>query len=282
MRDNHVDDKYFYEIIVETGPKDADATTANISFVLSGSECDTEVRCFTDDERRPFMKGSRDGFLMSVPHPLGDLEYLRIWTDSSGLGEMSAWYLLSILVHDIQTGKVNRFVADQWLAIDRGTFEDDITIPASGIDDKLESDYLVKAGRGRQLSDDHIWWSIFTRPVRSRFNRKQRVSAAFAFLYLSFLVNAMYYGVSNEKVTHALFRLSILPVDSGDIIVGLISNLIVFPPTILMVLLFKKSKAATKRKSRIDLGIDEAVEKGRFRPPEDGGQQREATEHDEA
>ena len=27
MRDNYPDDKYFYEIIVETGPKDADATT---------------------------------------------------------------------------------------------------------------------------------------------------------------------------------------------------------------------------------------------------------------
>ena len=97
MRDNHPNDKYLYEIIVETGPKDADATTSNINFVLSGSECDTEVRCFTDDERQLFKKGSRDGFLMAVPHPLGDLEYLRIWTDSSGLGEMSAWYLLRLV-----------------------------------------------------------------------------------------------------------------------------------------------------------------------------------------
>ena len=132
MRDNYPDDKYFYEIIVETGPKDADATTANINFILSGSDCDTEIRCFSDDERQIFKKGARDGFLMAVAHPLGDLEYMRIWTDSSGLGEMSAWYLLSVIVHNVQTGQVNRFVADQWLAIDRGTFEDDITIPASG------------------------------------------------------------------------------------------------------------------------------------------------------
>ena len=123
MRDNHPDDKYFYEILVETGPNDNHATTSNINFIISGSECDTEVRCFTDDERGIFKKGARDGFLMSVPHPLGNLDYLRIWTDSTGLGEMSAWYLLSILVHNIQTGEVVRFVADQWLAIDRGTFE---------------------------------------------------------------------------------------------------------------------------------------------------------------
>ena len=60
------------------------------------------------------------------------------------------------------------------------------------VNDTVETDYLLKAGRSRQLSDDHVWWSIFTRPIRSRFNRKQRVSAAFAFLYLSFLVNAMW------------------------------------------------------------------------------------------
>ena len=50
------------------------------------------------------------------------------------VGEMSAWYLLSVLVHDIQTGEVTRFVADQWLSVDRGTFEDDITIAASKVE----------------------------------------------------------------------------------------------------------------------------------------------------
>ena len=84
---------------------------------------------------------------------------------------MSAWYLLSVLIHDVQTGEVTRFVADQWLSVDRGTFEDDITIAASKETDELESGYLIKAGRARALSDDHVWWSIFTRPLRSRFSR---------------------------------------------------------------------------------------------------------------
>ena len=128
---------------------------------------------------------------MSVPYPLGSLEYFRVWTDSSGLGEMSAWYIMSIMVHDVQTGEITRFIADQWLALDRGTFEDDITIPATMENEKLETDFLLKAGKSRVLTDDHLWWSIFTRPFRSRFNRKERVSVAFAFLFLSFLVNAM-------------------------------------------------------------------------------------------
>jgi hypothetical protein len=44
MADNHPDDKYFYEIVVETGPKDSHATTANIHFILAGNDEETDVR----------------------------------------------------------------------------------------------------------------------------------------------------------------------------------------------------------------------------------------------
>ena len=50
-------------------------------------------RLFNDSERKIFRKGSIDSFLMSTPRPLGELQYLRVWTDSSGLGDMSAWYV---------------------------------------------------------------------------------------------------------------------------------------------------------------------------------------------
>ena len=50
-------------------------------------------RLFNDPERKIFRKGSIDSFLMSTPRPLGELQYLRVWTDSSGLGDMSAWYV---------------------------------------------------------------------------------------------------------------------------------------------------------------------------------------------
>jgi hypothetical protein len=96
---------------------------------------------------------------------------------------------------------VTKFIADQWLSIDRGTFEDDITIPSQSEDEEVDTSYLLKAARSRKLDDSHLWWSVFSRPIRSRFNRKQRVSVAFAFLYLSFLVNAMYYGVTSERPT---------------------------------------------------------------------------------
>ena len=73
-----------------------------------------------------------------------------------------------MLIHDVQTGVVTRFVANQWLAIDRGTYEDDITIHATSEDDVLDSNYRLKSSGGNSLSDDHLWWSVFSRPLRSR------------------------------------------------------------------------------------------------------------------
>ena len=78
-------------------------------------------------------------------------------------------YLLSVLVHDVQTGVVTRFVANQWLAIDRGTYEDDITIHASAEDDILDSAYRLRSSGGNSLSDDHLYWSVFSRPLHSRY-----------------------------------------------------------------------------------------------------------------
>lgn len=44
LADNHPDDKYLYEILVETGPLANHATTSNISFILFGDEEDTGAR----------------------------------------------------------------------------------------------------------------------------------------------------------------------------------------------------------------------------------------------
>ena len=44
MADNHPDDKYFYEVVVETGPMATHATSSKINFILSGEDEETDVR----------------------------------------------------------------------------------------------------------------------------------------------------------------------------------------------------------------------------------------------
>ena len=50
--------------------------------------------------------------------------------------------------------------------------------------------------------------------------------------------------------------------------VGLISNLIVFPPLILAAILFKRGAVFRKRPNRIDKSVEIAIEDESFEPPE--------------
>ena len=228
MADNNPKNKYMYEILVETGPMASHATTSKIQFILTGEKGDTGVRTFNQpllalftkklkNKYTPFKKGARDSFLMTTDKPLGDLNYLRIWTDSCGLGEMSAWYLMSVKVTDIQTDQSTDFIVDQWLAIDRGTFEDDVTVPSFKVGEELHRDYLLKSAINHKFSDDHVWWSVFSRPIRSRFNRKQRITVCMVILMLTIMVCGIYYHVTSGEIMDALWTLGPVGVDARDV-----------------------------------------------------------------
>ena len=71
--------------------------------------------------------------------------------DSSGLTDKGSWYLMSVNVLDIQTGIRTKFIADTWLALDRGEYEDDITLHAIDEEDAPEAAYLFKSGMNRKV-----------------------------------------------------------------------------------------------------------------------------------
>lgn len=51
---------------------------------------------------------------------MGDLQFLRIWHDNSGLGPNGSWYLSFIVFRDVQTGKKYEFIVNNWLAVEHG------------------------------------------------------------------------------------------------------------------------------------------------------------------
>ena len=42
-------------------------------------------------------------YILSVPGPLGHLEYITVWHDNSGEGGEASWYLDSAVIKDLQT-----------------------------------------------------------------------------------------------------------------------------------------------------------------------------------
>ena len=88
---------------------------------------------------------------------------------------------------------------------------------------------------------------------------KERVTVCMAMMYLFFLFNAMMYDGLPDRISNPLLTLAdTLKFDFYDIGQGLYVNLMVFPPIILVAVLFRKSMPAKKRSNRIDNGIQQA------------------------
>lgn len=122
---------------------------------------------------------------------------MRIWHDNSG-EENASWFLDYIIVKDLQTEEKFYFVSYKWLALDKGDGKIDRLLLIANEKQKLEFKYLLQKEAKEKLTDGHLWFSIFARPPQSTFTRKDRVTCVFVLLYLTMLMNILYYGVNKS------------------------------------------------------------------------------------
>ena len=129
--------------------------------------------------------------------PLGSLKFLRICHDNSGKGEMASWYLKFIVFHDLQTRDKSYFIFNKWLALDEDDGLIDRKLPISLSKQKSEFKYLFEKETKDKFKDGHLWFSLFTRPPHSSFTRTNRLTCCFVLLYLTMLMNIMYYDLQS-------------------------------------------------------------------------------------
>jgi hypothetical protein len=96
-------------------------------------------------------------------------------------------------------------------------------IPAASEQDLTSFQYLFSSTTRDDMSDGHLWFSLVSRPTRSRFTRVQRLSAGLALLFATMIANAMWYrsddNVENKQVTLTLTCLHIRIITaSADIV----------------------------------------------------------------
>ncbi|KAK7024484.1 hypothetical protein SK128_010796 [Halocaridina rubra] len=257
MTDNKAEDKYLYEMMVFTGDKVEAQTDSVVQFILSGEDDETDIRVLEDSTRKILQKGAVDIFIMAVPRPLGSLEFLRIWHDNSGKGPNASWYLSYIVLKDLQTGDKFTFVAEKWFGIEKGDGEIDKLITVAGKEQMTNFTHLFNVSSSKSFTDGHLWFSVFLRPPRC-----QRLGSCFALLYLSMVVNAMWYQTVPESPGTGGLQLGPFSLSPEQIGVGVMSNLIIFIPSLIIVQLFRKARPRTLRKSR----VQEALEKTRKIP----------------
>ena len=121
--------------------------------------------------------------------------------DNTGKGYMDSWFLKFIIIHDLQTREKYYFICNKWFALDKEDGLINRLLPVCGNAQKTDFKYLFEKETKSKLSDGHIWFSILNRPVNSTFTRTDRLTCSFVLLFMSMLMNIMYYGVLPEGGT---------------------------------------------------------------------------------
>ncbi|CAF0876239.1 unnamed protein product, partial [Brachionus calyciflorus] len=255
LPDNNPYHDYCYELMVFTGSRKEAATDSKVRFILSGEDMDSGVRCLSDPRRKIFRRGGIDSFIMAVERPLGQLNYLRIWHDNSGEDDYASWYLKFVIIRDLQTKEKSYFLCEKWLAVEKDDGQIDRLLPIATEVQKTNLQYLAAKETKKKISDEHLWLSIMSRPVQSSFTRMDRVTCCFVLLYITMLMNILYYGVDKDANRSGL-ELGPLMITPTQIGIGIMTNLIIFPPTLLLVYLFRNSRRRTTQLAKLNKTLD--------------------------
>ncbi|XP_052262941.1 uncharacterized protein LOC127866462 [Dreissena polymorpha] len=250
LEDNLPTDNYHYQLSVYTGMKKDAATKSNVSFIISGEERDTGVRRLFDGKRLAHDTGSIMNYVLSVEEKLGPLSFCRIWHDNSADGKFRSWYLEQIEVSDLQTGEKYFFLCNRWLACEEDDGMVDRILPVASIEDLVAFKQLFSSSIRKKITSDHLWVSVFSRPTRSSFTRVQRISCCMSLLFLTMITNAMWFksdGEKGEQQNQQTVSITIGPISVTlqQIFISLMSTIIVFPPSFLLITLFRRTKQKT-------------------------------------
>ncbi|UJR10866.1 hypothetical protein I4U23_015053 [Adineta vaga] len=235
--------QYFYQMVVFTGVRGHAGTTAKVHFILSGDDYETDPYTLMDSKRKILQRGSIDSFIFGVPKSLGLLNYLRIWHNNSGKHSSPSWFLKYIIVRDLQTMEKSYFICQQWLAVDKGDGKIERVLPVSNYQQMRTLVYSLSHKAYHRLSDDHLWFSIFSRPPATYFTRVQRCICCFVLLFTVMLLDILYYQHEEEKshepITN-LFSIGPFHFTKQQIIIGIITDVLIFIPSTLLVTFFRR------------------------------------------
>ncbi|KAL5009826.1 hypothetical protein ScPMuIL_012131 [Solemya velum] len=250
--DNEVSDSYFYLLTIHTGLRRGAGTKSKVYFVIAGDNDDTGVRVLTDGIHEGFPTGSIVQFVVGVPAWLGDVTYIHIWHDNSGGGNAASWYLHKMELADIQRSEGFTFYCDNWLSLDQGDAEIERIVPVCPHVDVDNWESRFQQNTRYNITDNHLWLSIFLRPERSSFTRLQRLSCLVALLLLTMIANAMFFRSEPDIVKPDQVAIGSIRFSLQNLYISFIGIVISTPPVLLVATLFRNVRLRDKKQKAID------------------------------
>ncbi|CAF0978864.1 unnamed protein product [Rotaria sordida] len=118
-------------------------------------------------------------------------------------------------------------------------------IPVASEIEKRKFSHVLSKKAYHSISDNHLWFSIFSRPASNKFTRVQRCTCCFVLLFTSMLLNIMYYDLSTEakssKKTHgSILSIGPLHITPEQIGIGIMVELLSLIPSLLIVQFFRR------------------------------------------
>ena len=131
------------------------------------------------------------------------------------------------------------------MAVEKGEGIIDRVIPVASTKELQGFTHLFTQSIKTKLSDGHLWFSIFSRPVRSNFSRLQRLSCCISLLFCTMISNAMFYRQDTQATQNragALIKLGPIQFTLTQLWISFISTIVVLPINLVIVTLFRKAK----------------------------------------
>jgi len=140
-------------------------------------------------------------------------------------------------------------MCDNWLAVEKSDGLVDRVIPVASIKELKSFAHLFTQSVKKKFSDGHLWFSVFSRPVRSNFTRLQRISCCISLLFCTMISNAMFYRQDTQAAVNkagVLMKIGPIQFTLTQLWISFIGTLIVLPINLIIVTLFRKAKYSQK------------------------------------
>ena len=242
-----------YDIVVSTGVWRNSGTTANTAVTIVGERNESKEIWLRrkGDKCDLFSRGSIDGFELITRGPFGSLKEITVAHDNAGPNP--SWFLETVTIRDRQSGEKWDFTVNQWLAVEKGDGQIEVTVPCLSRSCFGFSDQ-VRSLAPRRLADSHIWMSVAGKASSSTFTRVQRASCCMSILFSAMIANAMFYNIGGES--EAAIRVGPFKFSWRQIVIGIQSGVIVAPVNILIVFLFRSSRPKQKIEENYNIAND--------------------------
>ena len=117
---------------------------------------------------------------------------------------MASWFLKFVIIQDLQTEENFFFLCQQWFAVEKFDGKIDRIIPVAGNLQKQELKYMMQEETKKNLTDNHLWFSLFYRPPLSSFSRVQRLTCCFVILLFSMFLSILFQEKNIKKDDNSL------------------------------------------------------------------------------